>query len=101
MNRVVLDTNVVVSGFLWEGPPSRILETARTKTLAVLSSEALLTELIDVLARAKFSSRLAAINRTAMALVNEYRALIEVVTPAIIPPVIIADLKAVERPSPP
>jgi putative PIN family toxin of toxin-antitoxin system len=81
MKRVVLDTNVVLSGFLWAGSPSAILEMARRKTISILSSVALLTEFNGVLSRAKFSARLTAIGRTAELIVNEYRALIELVIP--------------------
>ena len=52
--RIVLDTNVLLSGLLWRGPPHTILERVRDGQLTLLCSSALLTELIDVLQRPKF-----------------------------------------------
>lgn len=51
--RVVLDTNVVVSGILFPGTvPARALWKAQAAT--VLASEAIRLEIADVLARARF-----------------------------------------------
>lgn len=43
--RVVLDTNVVVSGLLWGGTSERLIELAGEGSLECLTSEALLAEL--------------------------------------------------------
>jgi putative PIN family toxin of toxin-antitoxin system len=51
--RLVLDTNVVVSGILFPGSaPSQVLLKART--CQVLASDATLIELVEVLGRARF-----------------------------------------------
>jgi putative PIN family toxin of toxin-antitoxin system len=57
--RVVLDTNIIVSGIYWSGPPFAILEAAKAKRFQILTSEVLLDELDDVLSRAKFTNRVA------------------------------------------
>jgi putative PIN family toxin of toxin-antitoxin system len=55
---IVLDTNTVISGLLWKGAPRQILDLARSGTITLFTSPALLAELSDVLAREKFSVRL-------------------------------------------
>lgn len=57
--RVILDTNVLVAGLLWRGPPHVLLELARRGTLHLISSSALLTELVEVIQRPKFDAILA------------------------------------------
>ena len=47
--RLVLDTNVVVSGLLWDGPPRRLLDLAVRGDIALFSSTVLLDELAGVL----------------------------------------------------
>ena len=56
--RVVLDTNIVVSGLLWDGRPRRLLEFGRDRLIKLLTSSALLDELFDVLGREKFATML-------------------------------------------
>ena len=46
--RVVADTNTIVSGLLWHGPPRRILDAARAGSPELFTSLELLTELEDV-----------------------------------------------------
>jgi putative PIN family toxin of toxin-antitoxin system len=47
--RVVLDTNVIVSGFGWSGPPAAILDAALDGRLVLVTSPPLLAELRRVL----------------------------------------------------
>jgi putative PIN family toxin of toxin-antitoxin system len=49
--RAIIDTNVLLSGLLWHGPPHTLLDRVRDGTVTLISSPALLTELSDVLAR--------------------------------------------------
>ncbi len=58
--RAVLDTNTVVSGFLWEGAASGLLTAARERRIDLYTSADLLAELIDVLPRKKFARKLQA-----------------------------------------
>ena len=48
---VVLDTNILVSGLLWGGPPRQILVAARAQKLTLSTSQALLDELQIVFQR--------------------------------------------------
>jgi putative PIN family toxin of toxin-antitoxin system len=54
--RAILDTNVVLAGLLWHGPPHALLQHARAGTISLVTSPALLAELADVIGRAKFDS---------------------------------------------
>jgi putative PIN family toxin of toxin-antitoxin system len=66
--RLVLDTNTVVAGFLWQGPPHRLIRMAMDGEIELATSPALLDELAGVLPRAKFSQRLAVQTLTASGL---------------------------------
>jgi putative PIN family toxin of toxin-antitoxin system len=54
MLKVVLDTNVWVSAWLWGGVPSRILLLCKSRRLTIFASEVLLGEIKGVLSRPKF-----------------------------------------------
>jgi putative PIN family toxin of toxin-antitoxin system len=56
----VLDTNVWISGILWTGPPHDVVMLAERGKISVASSEPLLDELFEVLAREKFRKHLTA-----------------------------------------
>lgn len=80
--RVVADTNTVVSGLLWTGAPRKVLDAARTGSIQLFTSAALLAELEDVLGRDKLASRLALINIKPRELVFGYAALATLFYPA-------------------
>ncbi len=86
--RIVLDTNLVVSGSLWRGAPRQVLDAAREHKLYLFTSAILLAELEDVLGRPKFADRLALANVTPHKLLSDYAALTRRVEPASIPSVI-------------
>ena len=56
--RIVVDTNVSVSGLLWGGPPNQILKLARDGRHAILACEQTAAELKRVLQYPRFSGRL-------------------------------------------
>jgi putative PIN family toxin of toxin-antitoxin system len=89
--RVVADTNIIVSGLMWDGPPRRVLEAASAGQISLFTSPALLAELEDVLGREKFALRLARVGRTARDLVERYALLAESIDAPGIDPVILAD----------
>jgi uncharacterized protein len=89
--RVVADTNTIVSGLLWYGPPRRVLDAARAGSLELFTSAELLVELGDVLNRAKFISRLRQAGVTPRELVLGYAALAHPVEPVTLEPIIQAD----------
>ena len=89
--RLVLDTNTVVSGLIWGGVPGQLIDAAAAGTVRIISSLPLLGELHDVLFRKKFATQLAEQGVDAADLFEGYAALVELVDPADIGPVILAD----------
>lgn len=86
--RVVADTNTVVSAFLWGGLPAEVLAAAREGRISLHASPALLAELEDVLARAKFAARIAQVGSSVPQMIAGYRALVTPVRPAVIEPTV-------------
>lgn len=58
--RLVLDTNVVISGLFWNGPPRKLLDAAIGGTIDIYTTALLITELGKALAYPKFARRIAA-----------------------------------------
>ena len=54
--RLVVDTNVLLSAFLWQGTPGRVIELAGEKEVQLFTSRALLNELAATLAKKKLAS---------------------------------------------
>jgi len=79
--RLVLDTNTAVSGLLWDGPPSQVIDAAIVGTVSLFTSAVLLDELLDVLQRPKLARRLVLRGLTAPELLAEYANLTLVVSP--------------------
>jgi len=75
--RVVLDTNVIVSALIADGPPRRVLEHCRSMEHVLFLSDAILAELAEVMRR-KFGWSAGQI----AVLLQELRAFAVVVTPA-------------------
>jgi putative PIN family toxin of toxin-antitoxin system len=80
--RLVLDTNVVASALLWDGPPRRLLHVGRERRVELFSALPLLAELTDILSRRKFDCKIAASALTVDELVDRYAALTLLVRPA-------------------
>lgn len=56
--RVVIDTNIWVSGLLWRGMPWRLLRLAETGQVELCTSPSILSELAEVLDYERFHPRL-------------------------------------------
>ena len=90
--RLLLDTNVVVAGLLWNGHPRHLLDLAINGDVALFSCPALIDELAHTLNYPKFSQRIAAhCATTPSALTVRYSALVTLITPADVPRVIEED----------
>ncbi|HZF12597.1 MAG TPA: putative toxin-antitoxin system toxin component, PIN family [Thermoanaerobaculia bacterium] len=89
--RAVADTNVVISGLLWNGPSRAVLDRARSGAVDLFTSPALLAELEDVLARRKFLRRLQLARTSVHELILGYASLAHVIRPAPIEPIVLAD----------
>ena len=83
--RAVIDTNVLLAGLLWRGPPHALLEHVRAGTVSLVSSSALLAELADVIGRAKFDAILNRTNTSRERSLAEVRRLAEVIEPPPLP----------------
>jgi putative PIN family toxin of toxin-antitoxin system len=89
--RLALDTNVVVAGLLWSGPPRRLLEAAIAGEVELFSSAVLLDELAHTLGYSKFAARIDSFGTTIAALVAQYTALVSLVAPASVPRIVAND----------
>ncbi len=89
--RLVLDTNVVVAGLLWNGPPRRLLSMAVDSKASFFSSPVLLEELAQTLRYSKFTPRIAAYKTSVDELVARDAALVTLVTPSTVPRVVAND----------
>lgn len=78
---LILDTNTVLSGLLWGGPPRRLIDLARARSLTLGTSLILLAELAEVIARDKFAQRVQLAGLSAADLVLDYRRLVHIVEP--------------------
>jgi uncharacterized protein len=83
--RAVLDTNVLIAALLWRGPSHVLLEYVRAGTVSLVSSPALLAELADVIARAKFDAILVRSSTSRERALEQVRQLAEVIEPPPLP----------------
>jgi putative PIN family toxin of toxin-antitoxin system len=80
---VLLDTNTLIAGVISpNGAPRRLLDAARAQQFAFCTSDTLLAELLGVLGREKFASRLAQAGLTPAGIVDELRRLAAMVIAA-------------------
>lgn len=89
--RLVLDTNLLVSGVIAGGLPRRLLQGALSGEFELCTSEVLLNELLEVLQRPKFVSRLGAAGLTAQGVVDDLRRIAVIVAPTQTPTVVPTD----------
>ncbi|OGT80513.1 MAG: putative toxin-antitoxin system toxin component, PIN family [Gammaproteobacteria bacterium RIFCSPLOWO2_02_FULL_61_13] len=82
--RVVLDTDSVVSGFLWENEPRSIIEAAIEGRILLATSAGLIDKLAGILPRQKFARRWEQKQLSIPALIERYRVLADVVEPALL-----------------
>ncbi len=79
--RLVLDTNIVVSGLIWGNLQRQLLDLARDEHVTLFTSSTLLDELADVLAREKFVALLKSQAITPAFLIQRYGLLATLVKP--------------------
>lgn len=91
--RTVVDTNVVVSGLLWGGPPNQILKWTRDAVLEIIACEEASAKVKRVIQYKRFSQRLADLDTTPNEVVAYFMNLVTFVpTPQFIPRAIHKDL---------
>ena len=79
MLRVVLDTNVAISGLIWRGPPHQLLVSLAEDKFTAHTSYALVSELTRKLLGSKLGAELLKRDISAQQLVMSYAALCEIV----------------------
>jgi uncharacterized protein len=90
--KIIIDTNVAVSGLLRGGPPNQILRWARDGAVRIPACPGTFNELKKVLQYAKFTERLTALETTPENVLKYYRNLVVMKPdPESIPNVIEAD----------
>ena len=89
--RIVVDTNLLVSGFISPGTPRRLLDAAYDEAYELCTSETLLAELLDVLQRAHVAPRMQRAGLTASAALEDLRKIAQIVAPAAVPRVVPTD----------
>lgn len=89
--KLVLDTNTVISGFLWKQAPRRLIDAAIEGRIVLTTSAVLIDELTSVIRRAKFSRKISEQGVSVSALLDRYTNLADLVTPARIRRVVLAD----------
>ena len=77
--RIVIDTNVLLSAFLWGGTPMQLIKQVRIHAVELVISPALLEEFATVIVRAKFAAVIARTTRTPTRILEQLRTLAEVV----------------------
>ena len=77
--RLVLDTNVVISGLLWHGPSARLIDLLTEQALVACVNPFLAEELAGKLLMPKFASRISAAGFTPRQLCDQYLAVCELV----------------------
>jgi putative PIN family toxin of toxin-antitoxin system len=87
--RVVLDTNILVSGLLWSGGPRAILDAARRGEIQMFTAQMLLDELAHVLKRDKFATRLIQAGVNSDTLIAGIKALAKLIGPQAILPTVL------------
>jgi len=89
--RVVLDTNILVSGFLWDGPPNKIVQLLSEKKFTLVASAELFEELNRVSRYDRFARRLAALEHSPDDMVEKFETLAEFVPVRPLPQPVIPD----------
>jgi len=72
--KLVIDTNTIISGSLWQGPPARLLSAALSGKAKMFLSLSMLLELRETLHRPRFAQRLAGRGETPETIQTRFRA---------------------------
>jgi uncharacterized protein len=89
--RLVLDTNIWVSGLLWRGLPWKLLQLAETRQVELCVAPSMLAELSEVLTYERFRPRLEQLNLTPAELVAYAVSLVSVFEVPEGQPIVVAD----------
>jgi hypothetical protein len=87
----VLDTNVLISGFLWNKLPSQLIDLMFEDKFTNVTSRVLIAELSEVLSRDKFAERLKIKGYNRFSAVERIRQVSYIVEPVDIHPIVLDD----------
>jgi putative PIN family toxin of toxin-antitoxin system len=85
--KLVVDTNLLLSGTLWRGSPARLLNAVLGAPGTLCLSAEIILEFGEVLGRKEFAGRLASLNTSVSDVMQRYQRLGRRVLPAEIPAV--------------
>jgi putative PIN family toxin of toxin-antitoxin system len=80
--KLVIDTNTIISGSLWQGPPARLIVATLAGQAQMFISLPLLLELQETFQHPKFASRLAARSETPVSITARFRSACHEAVPA-------------------
>jgi len=80
--KAVADTNVLVSGLIWGGPPASLLDRGARRLIGLVTSEEILAELEAVLSRPHLAEKRRLRGQTVAGVMRTYRAVAQIVEPA-------------------
>jgi hypothetical protein len=83
--KFVVDINVLVSGLLWKGNPSRLVDALLDGSATLCASAAILAEFEEVIQREKFQKRLKHTGRSVPEIISRFRAVALIVESPDIP----------------
>ena len=83
--KFVVDINVLVSGSLWSGNPSRLVDALLDGSAMLCASGLVIAEFEEVIQREKFQTRLQQRGRTAREIIARFRAAAMIVEGSLIP----------------
>jgi uncharacterized protein len=90
--KLVVDTNILISGSLWKGPPARLVSAGLAGQVQMFLSLPMLLELRETLQRPRFAQRLVGEGETPESLAQRFRAACHDAIPArTIPPAELRD----------
>ena len=77
--RIVVDTNVILSGLLWLGTPHELIKKIHSGQVELVMSPALMDEFANTIKRPKFAAILARTTRSSDQIVQQLRVLADIV----------------------
>lgn len=83
--RIVIDTNVLLSGLLWKGLPHNLLNQVRFGGIELVMSHVLFDELAEIIVRPKFASILQRTTVTHQQILSELHVLADMVAAPSLP----------------
>ena len=93
MIRIVLDTNIVVSAFLWGGKPQQLIAQAIEKGVILVTTRDIFQEIEKTISKPKFDGQFRLIGKTRLEIAREYAALTTQVPPTAVLAGTVRDVK--------